>query len=691
MKKNKKIQNVVPATTNESLPFNNEELLTRVQEHFNDWEDDNLKRKTRPNGWDAVTDAYWGKLPEDWPFISRTTDPRIRTTLIEKNSRLTNRVLKGTVVPEKEGGDTLGGRIINSVIQSQWNQANFGGSMQDKISTVDMDTRLYASKYAYVYWRTEYDKNGKLLFDGNEMMPLNREDCGIDPNCDNIRNANWFQHRIWMQWQDLELNKDLYEGFSKLKELVAKGPLVAQKRRDSKFQSRVKTIKGLEDRLGLDKAFPVIQVVVEYRKDKFITFCPDYNLILSITDNPYEHGKLPIVQNKYYKVEGDPDGESEVETVLPLWRAIQAVMCAFLDEVIIKMRPPLKVVEGAARTETLVYAPEAHWLMDNVNAVTEMESRSDSIKYFQNTYPALVSAFNVAMGDMSQGVSNADPMQSDKTATEIRQISKQQNTRDQKNQVSLADFVKDVVSMWMSNNKQFLFRNPDKQEHIIQIIGDENFSYFKRAGLDEMIVPDEAMGTIEEIITGSQEAGQPLSQSDLESVIEAAKVPKYPVVTNPKETDVSKMNFKPKMSVSKMGDSAELSVVPEDVDGYWSFIPDMKSMESSATDQKIFARMNAIQQITNPNILMMLQAEGFKPRIKDLLVSNFEDSGLLDASKYFEAVPAAGNAQNPAIQGATPTGSVLPPQPNTGMAAAPQAPSQPSIDQQMAGSNQIFQ
>lgn len=690
--KNKMEERTIPSETTKVIEKDDKELLTEVLSHYQQWTDDNDIRAFRKGGWKDIMDAYWGKLPDDWPFISHTVDPRIRTTLLEKNARLTNRTLKGKVTPKK-GTTIVKARINGAVIDNQWDNATEGGSMQQKISTCDLDARLNGSKFAYVYWKELRDSKGELKFDGNEMKPIDINDCGMDPNCEHIRSAKWFQHRMWMPVENITENKDLYgEKYAELMKLITVDKKkFSQKRRDISYTKRVKQLKGLEDRLGTDPSFPVVEWVIEYRVDKWIIFCPSYSLLMLVQDNPYDHNNIPISQLRYYPIDGENLGESEVESVLPLWRAIQAFLCAFMDEAILKMRPPLKVVEGAVRIETIVYQPEAMWLMDNVNAVMEVESRADSIKYFQSTYPMLVSAFNVAMGDMSQGTSNVDPMGQDKTATEIRQIAKQQNTRDQKNQTELAEFIKDVVGMWIANNKQFLFRDPDKKEHLLQILGDDNYNYFKREGMDEMVLPDEVAVAIQETMASMQEAGVNLDEATLQSMIQAGQIPKYPVITNPDEKDSSKLDMKPKLRPTELGDGAELSVTPEDTDGNYDYVPDVKSMEAGAGEQLMFARSQAIAQVTNPNMLQLLAAQGVKPLIKDLLIADFEDKGLNDAGKYFEAIQPALPTQNPATAGANPTGGVLPPEATASMGNVPQAPTQPSIDQQMAGSNQIPQ
>ena len=121
-------------------------ILQECQAHYSLWKQDNDTRRTRKNGWNDITDAYWGKLPSDWPYTSIVVDPRIRTSLIEKNARLLNSKLRGRLVP-REGGDVLKARINNALLDFQWDSANDGGSMLGKWAAMDIDTRLYASKF----------------------------------------------------------------------------------------------------------------------------------------------------------------------------------------------------------------------------------------------------------------------------------------------------------------------------------------------------------------------------------------------------------------------------------------------------------------------------------------------------------------------------------------------------------------
>ncbi|MCC7571442.1 hypothetical protein KO465_09035 [Candidatus Micrarchaeota archaeon] len=502
------------------------------------------------------------------------------------------------------------------------------------------DARLYGSKFAFVTWKTEKDKDGKLIFDGNELEPLDIRDCGMDAGATHIKDAKWFQHRKWWYIEDLEAYNETvgkesrFQFTEELKRLMKDRSYQHSDKKSTERLSRVKQLKGLEDRLGEDRAFPVVELVTEYRKDRWITFSPHYKLVLRDIDNPFDHGRIPIAQLRYYPLQDDPIGESEVEPVISLWKAIQAVVCGYLDEMNIKMRPPIKIIEGAARIETIVYGPEAQWLVSRQDAVEEMRASGDAQRWFQTTYSALVSAFNIAMGDMSQASSSVDPFNRDKTATEINQTVRQQQTRDQRNQNELAEFIHDIMGMWLENNKQFLFSDERKHEYVLRIIGTEAYNYFKRSGLDDMVLPDESMQAIVDII---ELQGGDIDDIELENLIEAGKVPRHPVQVNLEEKDPEKILLKPKMRVSELNDTAELSVVPQDLRGSYDYVADVKSMAIGADQELQAARLQAVEMLTsNQMILGQLQQEGYQVNIKELLTNTLEDLGLKDAERYFE-------------------------------------------------------
>lgn len=342
---------------------------------------------------------------------------------------------------------------------------------------------------------------------------------------------------------------------------------------------------------------------------------------------------------------------------------------------ILKIRPPLKVIENAARVETIQYGPEAQWLVDRQDAIEEMGGTGDTLQYFQTSYQVLTSAFNIAMGDLSQGTSNFDPFsQQKKTATEITASSQQQHVRDEKNQNDLIEFIKDIMMMWVENNKQFLFADPSETEHVIRIIGTEQFARLKNLGLDDHELVPGADQMISDIV---HQMGGDITDFQLQQMYEAAMIPKFPIVLNPKEKDPAKLQMKPKMTVN--GDIADISVVPSDLEGTFDYVPDVKSMSLGATKELIGARNNAVALLTtNPAVLQLLQQEGYRPKIKEMLQSNFEDTGISDASRFFEKIDTAQGIPSQ-MGGAQSTGQV------PGLSTAPPPNLGGSLQQLMAG------
>lgn len=628
-----------------------ESILDEVLHHYQLWTEDRDVRMDRENGWNDVIDAYFGRLPDNWPYISRVVDPRLRTTIIEKKARLTNSKLRGRLSP-REGGDIVGARINNALLDFQWDNAQEGGSMNHKWGEMDQDTRLFGSAYGLVTWKyctyEDEDGNEKVTFNGNEFRKLDPRHIGYI-NGDNIRNTKWAQVIEYQTIDELEDENQMpgepkYPGLKELKKAVEND---TQDRRDNDYVSRIKSLKGLTDRLGDDKSFPVLEIVTEYREDRWITFSPKHKILLRDIDNPYQHRKIPIVQLKYFPLSDDPQGESEVESVLPLWRAIQATLCGFLDTMNIHMKPPLKIKEGGVRMETIEFGPDAQWIMDNMDNVQEYSGSGEPLRYFQTTYSALVAAFNTAMGDSSQGIGGVDPFNPDKTATEIRKQDRQQNVRDQDNQNALSDALKDMMGMWMSNNKQFLFADPGMHEYIMKIVGEKDFAFFKKAGLDDMVLDTPTTQMIADIV---EQRGGDITDAELQQITNAGSMPKYPVVMNPDEKDPEKIEIKPKMRIDDTGYEAEISIVPDDLNGTYDYVPDVRSMSSGADAELQDARREAAELLfNNNNVIQLLAAQGVQPNVKEILIENFEASGTKDASRYFTETntPDQGNAQVP--------------------------------------------
>lgn len=602
--------------------------INTLMEHYAQGRDEMERRKTRKNGWDEVLQSYFGVLPTNWPYHARLVDPVLRTVILEKNARLLNGKLRGTLIP-REGGDIIKAKIQNAVLDYQWDKANKDGSMMDKISLSDIQARLFGASFGLVYWDKETECN--------EFKVLDNRNVFVDFQSSDVKGAKWVQVREWVRLEDLEeQNEHLpeemqFKNLDKVKN--------SRDRRDNKFTSVIKQSHGVEDQIGRDNAHPTIEMVTEYSEDKWVSFFPNRSIITRVIDNPREDEKIPVVMLRYYFVGDDVYGDSEIEPVLPLQRAINAVLSAFLDHVNITLRPPVKVAGNATvRLDTFTYGPNAIWLTgDSVNNVQTHETGSGQvISSFQSSYSVLKAALNTAMGETSMGISNINPFEGEKTATEVRNSEKQRLTRDQRNQISLEQFLTDIMMLWLGNNKQFLFADKTQSYRVQRIVGKDMLKELQGLGLDSYEIPEESMTAMRDSIL---ETGGQMSDAEIEMIANETRVPKYPVITNPNEKKPENYDIKPKLEMDESGAYGSVYMTEDDLEGVYDYVPSIKSMAANESEREIMGRNQALTLSLTPAVTQGLAQVNKRVNIAELLTEVFEDSGVKNAERIIEDIP----------------------------------------------------
>lgn len=642
---------------NNDLASNKKDTLTfkEVKQHYNIGFQETERRTTGKNrigtiSFNEADELFRSWIDETtWPYDALLFDPRVFTFITEKNARLIANKPQAYLTPRQDA-DVLSARINNELLSYQWDQATGGGTMLSKWSLLDINTRKYGAAFAICRWRYETTPDGKCVYDGPEMKVINNREAAHDIAANTIQDCNWFQLREQVTLQSLKQVNDAarsgpqYRNLDKLKyALDVEGDQLG-KGGDGRAQnwiSRNRTIQGIEiDPVGKDDTFNTIEIVTEYRKDRWITFSPKHGVIIRDIPNPYKNYEIPIVMLKYYAIDDDLYGLSEIEPVKGLQKGINAILCQYVDEINQKLYTPIAVGPGV-RMHTLEWAKGARWMMNNPNSDFRLvESRSNAAQYFNNTYSALVSAMMNAVGESSLGTSNIQPFQKDKTATEVKALQIQRNARDNSNQNFLAEAIERQMMLWHSMNQVFLFIDPSTSYYAIRISGEDALKYFNEMDLAGEELPDEQVNLAYDMSTNG------LSSNSFDT--SKMMIPKHPVDVKGKLGTKLQMDYGNKSGV--------LYVEPADIKGTFDFVIDVESMTVSADDQKKQARQQAISLlVTNPNVGQMLAMEGIKPKFKDLFIKWLEDLGFSDAERYFEPTPrptGAPNPMNPAGAGA---------------------------------------
>lgn len=582
----------------------------------------------------------------NWPYRAQVFDPRVFTALYEKTARLLANKPRGRMNP-REGGDALGAKINNELLSFQWddNERVDATPMLAKWALMDLNARKYGASFGLVPWHWERQvarENGKMtgkpsiFYDGPDFKPWANRDVLHNPSYATIK--HWIQLRSYATLQELQdinyaaRSKPIYKNLDLLRRQMQDESTSGGDRRDNNYTSRNKAIKGLEDFLGADEVYKTIEIVTEYRPDRWITFSRKYGVILQDIPNPYDHGQIPVVQLKYYPIDDDIYGLSEIEPVEKLQRATNALINQYLDAINMSLYTPLKINQtgGAVQMHTIQFGPGAKWLMNKPSEdVMAHEPQVAGVTEFASTYRFMIGAMQEALGETSQGVSSIEPGEEKKTATEVKDTAMSRSARDNFNRIFLEEALKKQMTFWFKMNQQFLFSNPAEQQKVIRISGKDAIRFFQQSGLDADELTDEGIET--------------LSDPRLAGMVQPTdfQQPLYPV-----EVGGETIN---KLTMEDDGQSGSLIVEPEDLSGNYDYVPDVGSMSDTANQEEVNAKKQALELILgNQAVVGLLMQEQKKPKVADLLIDYFEDIGFKNADQYFENIQpmmGGGNGQ----------------------------------------------
>lgn len=588
-------------------------------------------------------------VTKNWPYHSVVFDPRIFTILTEKVARQFANKPRGRMLP-RESGDAIGAHVNTELLNFQWdaNERVDNQTMLAKWAMMDMNARKYGASFGLAKWHYE-KSHGKCVYDGPNFKPWANRDVLVDPSHPTIK--NWIQLRSYVTIEELQNTNDasrskpVYKNLDILKDSV-KNAMKSGEGRARNYTVKNLDIKGLSDTLGQDEVFKTIEIITEYRNDRWITFAPRHGVIIRDIPNPYEHGQIPVIMLKYYPVDDDIYGLSEIEPLERLQLAINAYINQNLDALNLSTYTPLKVRKGAGAVElhTLVFDQGAKWLMENPSSdVVAHNQQSVGVAEFSTVYRIMVAALQEAAGETSAQASNQVPGSGEKTATEVRDLAYSRNARDNFNQIFLAEAMKKQMMLWFKMNQQFLF-NANESNKVIRIVGKDAIRFFQQMGLD-------SFGIDESPALADPDMADTFSPSDF-------KKPLFPVTIGGK--------LKTKFEMEPGGDYGRLTIDKEDLSGDYDYIPDVGSMGSNASELEIGAKGDFMARVTGVDpktgqptgIGAMLAQEGKRIKASELLIDYAQAIGFKEADQYLADIKKDEQPQVLPGQPADPTAQV---------------------------------
>lgn len=629
-------------------------------------------------GYDTMDKLYNTYLdPAKWPYSVKLATPRGFTAVYNKTTRMIGGRFTGRVEGQ-EMGDDLGAKIATEHFKWSVNRFNQHStkSIEEYLSLFDTNARLYGGGFMRVYWKTEYKRRynpktkkyePKKVYDGWWIETLNNRDVMLQPGRETIGQSDYVIIRRYASLEQLEkIVEDGVEFNEKAMDELRDAKTGMG--RETNYESPIKIMKGLDYE---DDRF---EICTTYYRDKWVTWCPKQGttgrrsaLILREIENPYIHQEIPIVPLTYIPSQEDIIGMSELQPVAALLKILSAIQSQFIEYVNQRvLYPPTLADATETRIDTFKYRPKAIWLVNNPDKVKEMQSGTSPLANFSETYKMIVTEFLEAMGETGQGISQADLLGGDKTATEVKDRAFLRGSRDNFNKLLLTTALRRVMYLVfeMLRDPKFTDKNT-----VVKVVGKEALEYFDKQGLAQWGLNDEGYDLVAETTQelmkdnnfknalGDRDPFQETYDILLGAgVLDQFGEPAQPVVTA-------------KEVVSKLipGDddnTGYLYVDPEeDYIGEYNFIPDVEALGMPDVTSEYQSRAQWYAMVKESEKDGTLAREGYTFKHKELLSKLGELAKVKEAEQYFaqeddyEALQAGAGQQ-----GAGPGGQAVPPE-----------------------------
>lgn len=653
----------------------NSELLRSVMEHYNDGDSTLQTRIThKEQGFNEYDNLYRSVINKDkWPFNSRIFIPLSFQTVFSKGTRQITGKIKGRLSATQYGNE-LSARIGTEVLSSQYDDHDFQYEepMISKWFRMDQNARRYGASFGLVAWRKETNKEGKTIYDGPVFEPIDNRKIRFPDGVSSISDCDWVQVERTVKVEELERINDraVAKGNqpSYRPEAIAKLRSIKNGQVTDTNPSTNSTIRSLNSRRKGFKA------ITEYRKNAWITFCPDVGndndepgLVLRIVKSPYKHGLIPIIRLVYIPIDDDIYGVSELEPGRSEQKAENALVSGFIESVSTELYPIIKGHPTNVDWKTVEFKPRAAWIMNNPQTdITRLEGQVTFTKNFVEAYRLLKSAHAESMGESAADVSNQSALQADKTATEIKDNAQIRTARDNLNKLFLGAAITKMYMLWWSMDQQFL-----TDQKVIKVAGKEAIEYFLNEGLDGYTLSPEGYQYIIDYMEEHPGVDYQLAYEALRESgeLEQFANPIYPVKTG--------NEVLPKLRMDSDGKTGFLAVEQKDLSGQYRWIVDLNTI-GMPNSEKEAMNLNEYTQG-----LMVAQEKGllgdYRVKFKELFETLGDKMQIHGADGFFEKIqrqdmmggmpgqpPMPGMPQQPPQPG-------QPPMPNTPQGVTPQA------------------
>ena len=375
--------------------------------------------------WDEKERIFFGKTSDEISedeTKSKVYDPRLSSMAIERSSRVMAQVPTGKInaISKNNSGKNA---LVNVVFDKYiLKNANKQYDILTKLRLWDLYSLIYGSMPVLADWVVSDSYIGPDFY----LIPIRNfiPQSGVYQIEEMDR--CFVRSEVTLGWL-LDQPKKTWKNIDKIWETIGKDG----EGKDSSGSDKTSWVERefSSSSKGTGK-FAKVELVTRYERDRWVTYAPDYDLILRDIDNPHKNNKLPIVVKNAFPLLDRFYGLGEFERGETLQKAINSLINLYLDGVKYSIFPPTIMNPNGVVPSSITYGPAANWLETTPNSIRPYQISPQGTNTFTSTYQFLNAALQNQGGTSDTTISSDTDVTQGKTPQALKMQAGREASRD---------------------------------------------------------------------------------------------------------------------------------------------------------------------------------------------------------------------------------------------------------------------
>ena len=367
--------------------------------------------------------------------------PRLFSQTFERSIRVMSQLATGKF--KGVSSDDMGKNLLMNLILDRYviPNANSQYDFLTKLRLIDWYSLAYGCMVALVDWIVTPNYIGPELF----LIPIRNvyPQPGVS-----FHDMSWCQIVTDVDKSFIQAKKD-QDGWQNIPEFLdlvqdSSGDSLADKPPDE-MSLNDNEAGGLAQN---SKKFPRFRLITEYRRDRWITYAPNQNLVLRDIPNPHENDKLPLVAKYCFPQIDSTFGLSEVEISSSMADVVNSLYNLAIEDAHMQLFPPMAIDPTSVAPWTIKFRPGERWMLNNRQArVPELlpTSNRGATSALEMRQMAIGSLQTLA-GTSDTTVKQGEEASMGKTPQALKMQEARQSTRDEFDRFCMEQFISEVYS-----------------------------------------------------------------------------------------------------------------------------------------------------------------------------------------------------------------------------------------------------